>query len=151
VYSTGAALLPSGDVLTLNFEDENSEDIVLQITSSLTTGSFSAVDVENVGTDDNVYYEVVSSATLGSYSVLQGDILAGDSVFLDPYADITCGSAIALTGAVTLSSNDITNCSATGSDVTAVNVTPTPEPGALLLLSTGLIAGAGVLRRRLFA
>ncbi len=150
VYSTGAALLPTGDVLTLDFGGINNAAIVLQIASTLTTGSYSAIKVENLGTNDNVYYQVGSSATLGSYSVFQGDILANTSISLDPYAEITCGSAIALTGAVTLSSNTINNCSSTGSNVTAATVTPTPEPGALLLFSTGLLAGAGLLRRRLF-
>jgi hypothetical protein len=157
VYSTGAALLDSGDTLTLNFEGDNNRDIVLLMTSTLTTDSGSSVVVENLGTGDNVYYQVATTATLGSHSVFLGDILASDSVILDPYADITCGSAIALTAAVTLSSNDITNCSSTystsspSSNVIAAAVTPTPEPGAIWLLSSGLLAGAGVLRRRRFA
>jgi hypothetical protein len=74
------------------------------------------------------------------------------TVTLTTGADITCGSAIALTGAVTLDTNNITNCSASGSDVFSTNLspTPTPEPEALALLSTGLLAGAGLLRRKSF-
>ena len=118
----------------------------------------SSVLVENLGTNDNVYYAVGSSATLGTNSTFLGDILAEDSVALTTGANITCGSAIALTGAVTLDTNNITNCSASGSDVsstidTVVNGPPTvtPEPGAFVLLSTGLLAGAGAFRRRFFA
>ena len=155
-YSSSAEL--SGGPLTLNFEDLNGATIVLQIGSTLTTASGSSVLVENLGTNDNVYYAVGSSATLGTNSTFLGDILAEDSVALTTGANITCGSAIALTGAVTLDTNNITNCSASGSDVsstidTVVNGPPTvtPEPGAFVLLSTGLLAGAGAFRRRFFA
>lgn len=150
-YSSSAEL--SGSPLTLNFEDLNGATIVLQIGSTLTTASGSSVVVENLGTDDNVYYDVGSSATLGTNSVLLGDILAEDSITLTTGANITCGNAIALTGAVTLDTNDITSCSASGSDVSST-VPPTnlaPEPGAFVLLSTGLLAGAGFFRRKFFA
>jgi hypothetical protein len=150
-YSSSAEL--SGSPLTLNFEDLNGATIVLQIGTTLTTAGGSSVVVENLGTDDNVYYDVGSSATLGTNSVFLGDILAEDSITLTTGANLTCGSAIALTGAVTLDTNDITNCSASGSDVSSIT-TPTslaPEPSALVLLSTGLLAGAGFLRRKFFA
>jgi len=150
-YSSSAEL--SGSPLTLDFEDLNDATIVLQIGSTLTTASGSSVMVENLGTDDNVYYAVGSSATLGTNSVLLGDIIAEDSVTLTTGADITCGGVIALTGAVALDTNDITNCSASGSDVSSVVDSPTvtPEPESFALLTTGLLAGAGFFRRRFFA
>jgi type VI secretion system secreted protein VgrG len=144
----------------------NGATIVLQIGSTLTTASGSSVVVENLGTNDNVYYAVGSSATLGTDSTFLGDIIAEDSIALTTGASITCGSAIALTGAVTLDTNNITNCSSTGSDLSYAIADPigggdsptgndpptvTPEPNALLLLSTGLLATAGFFRRKLFA
>lgn len=147
LYSSSAGLTGS---LMLNFEGQNNANIVLRIGSTLTTASASTVSVENLGTNDNVYYAVGSSATLGKNSVFLGDIIANTSITLTTGADITCGSAIALTGAVTLDTNTISNCSASGSDVSStVPTSVTPEPGALILLSTGLLAGAGLLRRRL--
>ena len=152
-YSSSAEL--SGAPLTLNFEDLNGATIVLQIGSTLTTASGSSVIVENLGTNDNVYYAVGSSATLGTYSVLLGDIVAEDSISLTTGADITCGSAIALTGAVTLDTNNITNCSSSGSDISSGDgkapPTVTPEPGSLIFLTTGLIAGFGFVRHRFLA
>ena len=158
VYTYLSSAELSGGPLTLNFEDLNGATIVLQIGSTLTTASGSDILVENLGTDDNVYYTVGSSATLGTDSTFLGDIIAEDSVALTTGANITCGSAIALTGAVTLDTNNITDCSSSGSDVSSATdtvfngpPTVTPEPGALVLLSTGLLAGAGACRRRFFA
>ncbi len=156
VYTYASSAELSGSPLTLNFEDLNGATIVLQIGSTLTTASGSSILVENLGTNDNVYYAVGSSATLGTGSTFLGDIIAEDSVSLTTGANITCGSAIALTGAVTLDTNDITDCSSTGSDISSLTVvtnppTVTPEPGAFVLLSTGLLAGATAFRRRFLA
>ena len=125
-YSSSAEL--SGNQLTFDFQDLNGATIVLQIGSTLTTASGSSVVAENLGTDDNVYYAVGSSATLGTNSSFLGDIIAQDSVALTTGANITCGSAIALTGAVTLDTNTITNCSANGSDVSSTVSSITGDP-----------------------
>jgi type VI secretion system secreted protein VgrG len=137
--------------LTLNFQGADNADIVFQIGSTLTTASDSTVTVINQGLDDNVYFQVGSSATLGTGTQFEGDIVADTSVTLTTGADITCGSAIALNGAVTMDTNVITNCSTTGSDVTAASSspTPTPEPGGVLLLGSALAGGVAFLRRRL--
>lgn len=136
--------------LTLNFEGLNNANIVFQIGSTLTTSSASTVSIINQGLDDNVYYEVGSSATLGTNSVFQGDILANTSITLTTGVDISCGSAIALHGAVTLDTNTVTNCSTTASDVTpASSSSVVPEPASLWLLATGLFGTAGIVRRKL--
>ena len=115
--------------------------------------------VVNQGVNDNVFYAVGTAATLGTNSVFAGDILAGTSISLGTGASSGCGSVMALTGAVTMLSNTITNCSSTGSDVTSYTaagdlpvttpvIAPAPEPGTLVLLATGLLAGARLMRRR---
>lgn len=153
-YASSAGLTGA---LTLDFQGLNNADIVFQIGSTLTTASGSVVNVINQGLNDNVYYQIGSSATLGTGTVFQGDILANTSITLTTGANITCGSAIALNGAVTLDTNVITNCSTTGSDVTPIgknpdpNPTPVPEPGTFGLLATGVLGAAGAFRRRLMA
>jgi type VI secretion system secreted protein VgrG len=149
VYTFASSAQLTGP-LTLDFENENNVNIVFQIGSTLTTASDSSVNVINQGNDDNVYYEVGSSATLGTGTTFEGDIIANASITLNTGANITCGSAIALNGAVTLQDNAINDCSATGSDVGGeTSAAVTPEPGTFWLLSSGLLGTVGVLRRRL--
>ena len=137
--------------LTLNFEGQNNANIVFQIGSTFNTAADSTVTVINQGLDDNVYYQVGSSATLGAGTVFAGDLLASASVGLAAGVDITCGNVIALNAAVTLDDNTITTCTSTGSDVTPTSTTgpgTTPEPQSLWLVATGLLGGRRLLRRR---
>jgi type VI secretion system secreted protein VgrG len=152
VYSIGAAQLTG--TLYLNFEGESDQDIVIQIASTLTTESGSSVDIEGAGTDegasegDHVYWEVGSSATLGTTTVFVGDIIANTSISLDTGATITCGDAMALNGGVTMEGNTISTCSGGTGTGGAVTNYPTPEPGTFWLLVTGILGAAGAIRRR---
>ena len=121
--------------LTLNFQGMNNAMIVFQIGSTLTTASASSVLVINPGSNDQVFWQVGSSATLGTTTDFYGSVIADASVTLNTGADITCGRAIALNGAVTMDTNNIDtgNCASVGGGTT-------PEPGTLSLLGTGLIA-----------
>jgi hypothetical protein len=79
---------------------------VFQIGSTLTTASASSV-VFTGGQDANVFWEVGSSATLGTATAFEGNILALTSITLNTRASILCGSALARNGAVTLDTNFI--------------------------------------------
>jgi hypothetical protein len=156
-YSSSAELTGP---LTLDFEGLNNANIVFQIGSTLTTASGSSVIIEGAGTDDNVYWEVGSSATLGTTTAFVGDIIADTSITLDTGATIACGDAIALGvnnngvgGAVTLDDNTISTCGtgAVGGTGGGVTNSPTPEPGTFGLLATGILGVTGVIRRRLLA
>lgn len=145
--------------LTLDFENNPDANFVFQIGSSLTTASDSLVNVIDGTSTSGVYWQVGSSATLGSDTTFAGNILAYASIFLAPRAEILCGRAFALTGEVTLIDNFISNnnseedfgsersdfgsygFSGGGSDAAAV-----PEPATMLLFGTGL---AGLVGARL--
>ena len=80
---------------------------VFQIGTTLTTASASSVVLANGATAANVFWQVGSSATLGVNTILIGNIFANVS------ATVTAGSSVsgrifALSGAVTLDTNGIT-------------------------------------------
>src|SRR4030042_362616 len=85
--------------LTLDFQGNPNADFVFQIGSTLTTASSSSVNVINGDPTSGVYWQVGTSATLGTDTTFAGNILALVSVTLDPRAEILCGRAFALTGA----------------------------------------------------
>ena len=81
--------------LTLDAENNDNAVFIFDIGTELTTGSNAKVSVINGGPNDGVYWLVGSQATLGDNTVLQGNIIAGTAVVLDPSAQIQCGRAIA--------------------------------------------------------
>jgi len=93
--------------LTLNAQGDTSAVWVFQIGSTLTTASNSSVVVENGGQYCNVFWQVGSSATLGTGTTFIGNILAKASITLTTGA-ILSGRALAETAAVTLDTNTVT-------------------------------------------
>ncbi len=118
-FSTSAQLTGT---LILDFLGDPNAEFVFQIGSTLTTASNSSVVHINTGdllAGCNVYYQVGSSATLGTDTAFQGNILALTSITMDTGATILHGRALARNGAVTLDSNRISN-------VCADSISPPP-------------------------
>jgi type VI secretion system secreted protein VgrG len=82
-------------------------DFVFQIGSTLTTASSSSIVLINGAQAGNVFWQVGSSATLGTGTSFNGSILADTSITFNTGASMS-GSALALNGAVTLDNNNIT-------------------------------------------
>jgi len=141
-FNSSAALTGA---LTLDFGGLSDKVIVFQIGSTLTTASASSVLIIGAGHDDNVFWQVGSSATLGTTTSFQGSIFADASITLNTGATIEpCGRAVALTGAVTLDDNTISvgGCQyASGGG--GGGGTTIPEPSPVLLLASGLIVVVG--------
>ena len=153
VYTFESSAQLTGD-LTLDFGGLSGQSFVFDTGSTLTTASASNVNIINQGTDDSIYWVVGSSATLGTTTAFEGELVAATSITLDTGATIGCGNAIALTGAVTLDSNTIGGGCAVGDALTVNSVTtpaPAPEPGTFGLLATGLVSMAGAFRRKLLS
>jgi type VI secretion system secreted protein VgrG len=127
--------------LTLDFQGLSNQTFVFQIGSTLTTASASSVLIINPGANDSVYWQVGSSATLGTTTAFYGTIIADASITLNTGATIACGNALALNGAVTMDTNTVSV------GACAVPDTDTPEPSTVLLVAAGLIAGAAWFKR----
>ena len=95
--------------LTLDFGADPDALFVFLIDSTLTTASSSSIDVLNGGENSGLYWQVGTSATLGSSTAFAGNILADQSITLNTTATIRCGRAIALDAAVTMDTNTISN------------------------------------------
>ncbi|MCL4546043.1 MAG: ice-binding family protein [Chloroflexi bacterium] len=105
--------------LTLNAQSNANAVFVFKIGSTLTTASGSSVLLINGGSPCNVYWQIGSSATIGTTTNFGGNILALTSITLNTGAGVT-GRVLARNGAVTLDTNTITISGCPGA--------PTPTP-----------------------
>ena len=124
--SPGTIHLSVGGVLTLDPGSDPNPVWVFQAGSDLVTESGSKVVMLNGAPPScNVYWQVVSSATLGTNSTFIGTIMALTSISLQTGAKLD-GRALARDGAVTLDSNTITRpaCSTSTSTSTPTATTP---------------------------
>ncbi|MFJ3489704.1 ice-binding family protein [Leifsonia aquatica] len=123
VYSGGALALADNGVLTL----AGSADSVwvFQAASSLTIGSATQIIVTGDANACNVFWEIGSSASLGTGAQFQGTILAKESITATTGATII-GRLLANTAAVTLDTNTITvptGCTPPGTVSTSPTIT----------------------------
>ncbi len=138
-------------ILTLNAQNNPNSVFVFQIGSTLTTASAANVNVINGNQGTGVYFQVGSSATLGTNTTFAGNILALQSITLNTNASILCGRAFAQNGAITLDTNVIsdgcgvynassgrTDFGSSGFDGTPNSPTvPEPATFALVILALG--------------
>ncbi|HEX6141064.1 MAG TPA: ice-binding family protein, partial [Candidatus Limnocylindria bacterium] len=126
VYNAGGVTLDLTGTLTLDGENDPSSVWVFQATSDLVTASSSTVALINGASACNVFWQVTSSATLGSGSTFVGTIMALTSITMDDGVTMT-GRALARNGAVTLINDriDASTCSA----ATAPTPVATPVTG----------------------
>ena len=97
---------------------------VFQAASTLLIGSGAIVTVTGGASACNVFWQVGSSATIGSGSLFVGTVLANSSITAQTGADIA-GRLLARTGAVTLDTNTL--IAPTGCATTPGTVTTSPE------------------------
>jgi hypothetical protein len=113
--------------LTLDAAGNPNAQFVFEIGSTLTTASASSVRLINGASPCNIYWQVGSSATLGTTTSFAGNVLAHDSISLDHAATVK-GRLLALGGAVTLIDNTI-NASMCGTSSTPPTGTTPPTTG----------------------
>ena len=100
IYNSGSTMGITG-TLTLNGGGDPNAVFIFQADSSLTTAGASIVSLTNGTQSCNVFWQVGSSATLGSDSFFKGNILALTDIGLGTTANVN-GRVLARNGAVTL-------------------------------------------------
>ena len=130
--------------LTLNAQGNPNAVFIFRIGSALTTASSSSVVVINAASSCNVFWQVGSSATLGTNTTFTGNILALTSITATTGARVT-GRVLARNGAVTLDTNTISPVCVIGPAVCpAVTLAPATLPvGRAGVAYSQTITGSG--------
>lgn len=132
VYKSASTLGLTG-TLTLNAHNDSSAVFVFQAGSSLITASHSAVRLVGGAQACHVFWQVGSSATLGTQSRFVGSVLALTSVTVQTQATVA-GRVLARNGQVSLDANTVTvpqcasGAAATGTATTTATASSTPTP-----------------------
>lgn len=125
VYATNTDLGLTGNV-TLDGQGDPDSVWIFQIGSNLNTSVDSSVNLINGANACNIYWQVGSSATLGTGSDFKGSIMALTSVSVNTDTTVE-GRVLARNGSVTLDNNVFVepNCD---SSIPDEGETPTPDP-----------------------
>jgi hypothetical protein len=146
VYNSASSIGLSG-ALTLNGGGNPNAIFVFQAGSALTTGSASQINLINGAQSCNVFWQVGSSATLGTGSTFRGTIIALTSITVttgvtvddrvlarngavtldtDTITRPTCAAVAATTAATTTAAATTTTATTTAATTTAAKTTPKP-------------------------
>ena len=128
VYKASSSLDVGGS-LTLDGGGDPNAVFIFQAPSTLITDSASSVILTNGAQACNVFWQVGSSATLGTGSSFVGSVLALTSISVNT-GDTVQGRALARNGAVTLDDDTITSptCATPPPTPTPTATTSTPTP-----------------------
>ncbi len=140
--------------LTLDSQGNNAAVFLFKMGSTLTTASGASVLLINGGASCNVFWQVGSSATLGTGTSLVGSVIALSSITLNTGASVA-GRVLARNGAVTLDNSNVAVCAGGPGGGGPGPIFPVFAPsvpllsGRMLAVMAGLLAlvGAGMLRR----
>ena len=107
VYDSPAGTFGITGTLTLDALGDPNAVFIFKAASTLITASASGVNLVNGAQAANVFWLVGSSATLGTYSILRGNVLALASITVTTGVTVD-GRTLARTAAVTLDTDTIT-------------------------------------------
>src|ERR1700734_1031600 len=154
VYNSAAGTFGITGTLTLDAQGNPNAVFIFQAASTLITASASNVVLVNGAQAANVFWVVGSSATLGTYSIIQGNIMAQASITVTTGVTVD-GRALARTAAVTLDSDTVTVPTSVQpptvtptSLATSVNPAPAAQPvtfTAAVAASTGTVIPSGLV------
>ena len=108
VYKSASGTFGITGTLTLDAQNDPNAVFIFQAGSTLVTATSSNVNLINGAKASQIFWQVGSSATLGTTSNFAGDILASASITANTGAMVN-GQLLALSGAVTADSNIATD------------------------------------------
>ncbi len=127
-------------ILTLDAQGNPNAVFIFQMGSTLTTASNASVQVINGGFNCNVFWQVGSSATLGTGTAFVGNILAFSSISANTGASVV-GRMLASNGASTMDTNSVSVCTAA---CNAITLSPATLPsGAIGIAYSQTITASG--------
>ena len=144
VRTASSSLLLSSGSVTLDAQGDPDAVFIFQIGSTLITGSNTSVKLVNGAQACNVFWQVGSSATLGTGTRFVGTVMASATITVNTAATIH-GRLLARTGAVNLDTNTITtsNCASSASGGGGGTETTTPTEAATLAKATAVAETTG--------
>jgi len=131
VRTASSSLLLSSGSVTLDAQGNPNAVFIFQIGTTLITGSNTSVSLINGAQACNVFWQVGSSATLGTGTRFVGTVMASETITANTAATIH-GRLLARTGAVNLDTNTITtsNCGSGGTETATATETAALTTGA---------------------
>ena len=145
VYCFASSASNSG-LLKLDAQGDTNAVWVFKTVSSLITTSGASVVPINGAQACNVYWQVGSSATLGTGTRFIGNILAYANIALMTGSTLS-GRALARIESVTLDSSNVTSCSLNSSSSSGAAV-PTLSQWMIMILAALLVVVGAVATRR---
>ena len=107
LYTNSTSVMVSAGAVTLDAQGDSNAVFLFKMGSTLTTGPGTQVILSGGANAANIYWQVGSSATLGTTSTFQGNILAQESITMATGSTLV-GRALTQTAAVSLDSATIT-------------------------------------------
>jgi hypothetical protein len=127
VYNSASGTFQITGTLTLDAQGDPNGVFIFQMASTLVTASSSDVSLIGSASPCTVYWQVGSSATLGTNSTFEGNILALTSIQVLTSVTVH-GRVLARNASVSLDADTITNAACAAAP-TASQVTPVPSSG----------------------
>jgi len=132
-YDSATGTFGLTGTVTLDGQGDPNAVFIFKMATTLITASSSRVVLINGAQPCNVYWQVGSSATLGTFSTLVGNVLALTSI-TDNGGSTVNGRVLARNGAVTLNNTTVTKQTC---------ISPTPTPSSSSNSSSGSTSTSG--------
>ena len=139
-FSTSAQLTGT---LTLNALGNPAAVFIFKMGSTITTATNARVLIINGGQTCNIFWQVGTSATLGTATTFAGNILALTSITLTTGAQVL-GKTLARNGAVTLDTNNVNGTACNAASCPVIVLSPATLPnGTVGVAYNQTITGSG--------